>query len=95
MVDIEFMVQYIVLLMAREVPSLVRWTDNVRLIQSLAKYGLINDRTAHLLRAAYLTYRAQAHRLGLQDMPAVVPKEKFENLRKSITRLWHRTFGSV
>ncbi len=93
MVDIEFMVQYIVLLMTREVPYLVRWTDNVRLIQSLAKYSLINDRTAHLLRAAYLTYRAQAHRLGLQDVPAVVPKEKFENLRKNITRLWRRTLG--
>ncbi len=94
MVDIEFLVQHIVLLMARDVPSLVRWTDNVRLIQSLAQCGLVNDRTAHLLRAAYLTYRAMAHRLGLQDKPAVVPIEMFEDLRRSITDLWRRTFGS-
>jgi glutamate-ammonia-ligase adenylyltransferase len=95
MVDIEFMVQYMVLLMAREMPMLVRWTDNVRLIQSLAQCGLINDRTAHLLRTAYLTYRAQAHRLGLQDRPPVVPEEKFEDLQAGVSRLWHRVFGSV
>jgi len=95
MVDIEFLVQYIVLLMARNIPALVQWTDNVRLIQSLAQNRLINDRTAHVLRAAYLTYRARAHRLGLQDKPAVVPKTEFENLRRSITRLWQRILGST
>jgi glutamate-ammonia-ligase adenylyltransferase len=95
MVDIEFMVQYIVLLMAREFPPLLRWTDNVRLIQSLAQCGLISDQAAHLLRAAYLTYRAQAHRLGLQDKPAVVPEKTFENLRKGVAGLWRRTFGST
>jgi glutamate-ammonia-ligase adenylyltransferase len=95
MVDIEFMVQYIVLLMAREFPSLVRWTDNVRLIQSLAQCGLISDQAAHLLRAAYLTYRAQAHRLGLRDRPAAVPEGTFESLRKGVAGLWRRTFGSA
>jgi [glutamine synthetase] adenylyltransferase / [glutamine synthetase]-adenylyl-L-tyrosine phosphorylase len=95
MVDIEFLVQYIVLLMAREYSPLSAWTDNVRLIQSLAQCNLINDRTAHLLRAAYLAYRSCAHRLSLQDKPAVVPKETFQNLRQGITGLWRRVFGSA
>jgi len=95
MVDIEFLVQYIVLLLAREYSPLSAWTDNVRLIQSLAQCGLINDRTAHLLRTAYLTYRSCAHRLSLQDKPAVVPKNTFRHLQQSISELWCRTFGSM
>jgi glutamate-ammonia-ligase adenylyltransferase len=95
MVDIEFLVQYIVLLMARRFPELARWTDNVRLIQSLAQCDLISDRTAHVLRTAYLRYRSLAHRMGLQDKPARAPAEPFGTMRGSIIDLWRRSFGST
>ena len=90
--DIEFIVQYVVLLMAHQYRELVRWTDNVRLIQSLAQADLINDQIAHLLRTAYLTYRSMAHRLGLQEKAAVVPKPMFQDLQKSIGLLWDQIF---
>ena len=93
MVDIEFMVQYVVLLMAHRHPGLLTWTDNVRLIQSLAQTGLIDDHTAHLLRTAYLAYRAMAHRLSLREKPAVVAEHTFQALRDRIVALWHRLFG--
>jgi [glutamine synthetase] adenylyltransferase / [glutamine synthetase]-adenylyl-L-tyrosine phosphorylase len=92
MVDIEFIVQYIVLLMSHQYADLMKWTDNVRLIQSLAKTNLIDDQIAHLLRTAYLTYRSMAHRLSLQEKVAVVPTEMFQNLQKSIRALWAQIF---
>ncbi len=93
MVDIEFIVQYIVLLMSHRYPDLLRWTDNVRLIQALAQTGLIHDQTAHLLRTAYLTYRSMAHRLSLQKKDPVVPQAVFESLQKSISTFWANVFA--
>jgi [glutamine synthetase] adenylyltransferase / [glutamine synthetase]-adenylyl-L-tyrosine phosphorylase len=93
MVDIEFLVQYIILQMAHRYPRLLRWTDNVRQIQALAGSGIIGDDMAHRLRMAYLTYRAQAHRLSLQEKPPVVPVERMKDLRRMVIRLWNRVMG--
>ena len=40
MVDIEFLVQYLVLLNSHDQKQLLKWTDNVRLIQALAQTGI-------------------------------------------------------
>ena len=66
MVDIEFLVQYLVLLKSHEYPELLKWTDNVRLLQTLIETGVMDEYTAHLLKHAYLIYRAAAHQLSLQ-----------------------------
>ena len=91
-VDIEFLVQYLVLLHAHRVPELVRWTDNVRLIQTLIGSAVLNEYTAHVLKHAYLIYRAAAHQLGLQEKPAKVPDEKFERLQQRIQQIWRSVF---
>jgi glutamate-ammonia-ligase adenylyltransferase len=62
MVDIEFLVQYIILLAAYRYPGILQWTDNVRQIQALAEAKIIGDDMAHRLRMAYLTYRSMAPR---------------------------------
>jgi glutamate-ammonia-ligase adenylyltransferase len=93
-VDIEFLVQYLVLLHAHRVPELVRWTDNVRLIQTLIGSAVLDEYTAHVLKHAYLIYRAAAHQLGLQEKPARVPDEKFERLQKRICQIWRSIFQS-
>ena len=91
-VDIEFLVQYLVLAHAHRYPELVRWTDNVRLIQTLIGSAVLNEYTAHVLKHAYLIYRAAAHQLGLQEKPARVPAEKFERLRQRIRQIWETFF---
>ncbi|MDX9788366.1 MAG: bifunctional [glutamate--ammonia ligase]-adenylyl-L-tyrosine phosphorylase/[glutamate--ammonia-ligase] adenylyltransferase [Desulfobacterales bacterium] len=93
MVDIEFLVQYIVLLMAHRYPQLLKWTDNVRQIQALAEEKIIGDDMAHQLRTAYLTYRSMAHRLSLQEAPPVVPADQFKAYRQTIMRFWHHVLG--
>lgn len=93
MVDIEFLVQYIVLLTAHRFPQLLKWTDNVRQIQALAEAKIIGDDMAHQLRMAYLTYRSMAHRLSLQEKPPMVPADQMAGIRRIVTRFWDRFLG--
>ena len=92
MVDIEFLVQYLVLLKSYEYPELQKWTDNVRLIQTLISTGAINEYTAHILKHAYLIYRAAAHQANLQEKPARAPREKFSHLRNRVEKIWNTFF---
>jgi glutamate-ammonia-ligase adenylyltransferase len=87
-VDIEFLVQYLVLLNANECVELLQWTDNVRLLETLAKTGIIDANTALLLKEAYLTYRSSTHRLSLQEKPAKVNRHQFHNLRENVKKIW-------
>jgi glutamate-ammonia-ligase adenylyltransferase len=92
MVDIEFLVQYLVLLNSHKYADLLKWTDNVRLIQSLIETGTMDEITAHVLKHAYLTYRAAAHQLSLQEKSAKVPREKFQRLQKRVAEIWQSYF---
>jgi glutamate-ammonia-ligase adenylyltransferase len=91
-VDIEFLIQYLALLHAHRQPELVRWTDTVRLIQTLIGSAVLGEVTAHILKHAYLIYRAAAHQLSLQEKPACVPLEKFSLLTQRIQRIWQSVF---
>ena len=94
MVDIEFLVQYLVLLNSHKYAGLLKWTDNVRLIQSLIETGTMDEITAHVLKHAYLIYRAAAHQLSLQEKPAKVPREKFHRLQRRVEEIWQSFFKS-
>ena len=88
MVDIEFLVQYLVLLHSHQYAGLLKWTDNVRLIQALIETGAMDEYTAHVLKHAYLIYRAAAHQLSLQERPAKVPRQDFDHLQKRVVEIW-------
>ena len=88
-VDVEFLVQYLVLSHSHQQPALTHWTDNVRLLVTLIDSGLLTHTTAYLLREAYLTLRAAAHRLSLQDQPAVVSADRFRPHRRQVVRAWN------
>ncbi|NNK85389.1 MAG: bifunctional [glutamate--ammonia ligase]-adenylyl-L-tyrosine phosphorylase/[glutamate--ammonia-ligase] adenylyltransferase [Desulfobacterales bacterium] len=87
-VDIEFLVQYLVLLNSNKYPELLKFTDNVRQIQSLNETKVIDEYTANLLRHAYLIFRAVAHRFSLQEKPAEVPEDKFYRLQQKVIEIW-------
>ena len=87
-VDIEFIVQYLVLAYSHQHPNLTDWTDNVRLLVTLIDSGQIDHATAYRLREAYLTYRAAVHRLSLQNQPPILPIDRFAAQRESVTHAW-------
>lgn len=91
-VDIEFMVQYATLAWSQAHPGLLRYTDNIRILDGLAEAGLLAEADVRLLQEAYKAYRAAAHRLALQKQPAVVSGEQFHDQRRGVMRLW-RTLG--
>jgi len=68
--------------------GLLKWTDNVRLLQALIETGAMDEYTAHILKHAYLIYRAAAHQLSLQEKPAKVPLEEFNRLQERVIEIW-------
>jgi glutamate-ammonia-ligase adenylyltransferase len=90
MVDIEFLVQYLLLGHAHSHPQITRWTDNVRQLQSLSHFKIIDRQTAFALRRAYLILRATVHRLNLKGMPAHVERDRFQGITDLVARCWQR-----
>ena len=87
-VDIEFMVQYAALAWSREHPALLRYTDNIRILEGLEEAGLMAAADAGLLREAYKAYRSAAHRQALQNDPGVVAGDHFATERREVMRIW-------
>jgi len=88
LIDIEFLVQFLILQNAHRYPALVKWTDAVRQLNSLALAGIIDDRTAYKLKQAYLVFRFYIHRLTLQEKPAMLPNHQFQDLRDEVRGVW-------
>ena len=94
MVDIEFVVQYWVLLHAAHDPELIRNTGNIALLREVARFGLMSAEEAETVGAAYRTYRKLQHQLRLDGMEkACVPHERIEREREAVLGLWRRVFG--
>jgi glutamate-ammonia-ligase adenylyltransferase len=87
--DIEFIVQYCVLRWAPAYPELIRWTDNIRLLETLGKGGLMVGADVTSLSDAYRQYRAAGHRLTLQQQPTRVAAEAFQAQRQAVSRIWN------
>ncbi|QIL91217.1 bifunctional [glutamate--ammonia ligase]-adenylyl-L-tyrosine phosphorylase/[glutamate--ammonia-ligase] adenylyltransferase [Microbulbifer sp. SH-1] len=92
-VDIEFMVQYAALAWAHGAPSIVRYTDNIRILESLTEAGLMPAHQAEHLIDAYKAYRSEGHRLALQQLPGVVSGDHFEAERKTVEKTWQQILG--
>jgi glutamate-ammonia-ligase adenylyltransferase len=94
MVDIEFTVQYWVLLHAARDPELIRNTGNIALLREVSRFGMMSAEEAETVGAAYRTYRKLQHKLRLDGMekarvePAAVGAE-----RQAVLALWKRVFG--
>jgi glutamate-ammonia-ligase adenylyltransferase len=93
--DIEFLVQYWVLGAAHEHPQLVRFTDNIRQLESLAFFGVVDAARALWLTDAYRGYRALLHRLSLEgDESHLVAAPEHAETRARIEAIWLETFGA-
>ncbi|WP_444937100.1 bifunctional [glutamate--ammonia ligase]-adenylyl-L-tyrosine phosphorylase/[glutamate--ammonia-ligase] adenylyltransferase [Microbulbifer sp. JMSA004] len=92
-VDIEFMVQYAALAWAKTSPSIVRYTDNIRILESLIDAGLMPAQQAGHLIDAYKAYRSEGHRLALQQLPGIVSDDQFTAERKTVQTNWQQLLG--
>ncbi len=86
--DIEFIVQYSVLRWSAEYPELTRWTDNVRILETLAALDLLPGTAAADLTEAYKALRAAAHRGALAGEPSIIDDDRLVEERAGVRARW-------
>ncbi len=89
MVDIEFIVQFLVLRYSRAHPALTDNLGNIALLRIAGELGLIPAALAGVVGDAYRTYRREQHRLRLDGhQEARVDPRSVEVERERVAALW-------
>lgn len=94
-VDIEFLVQYMVLRWAAKHESLTHFTDNVRLLKCLQSLKLIPAEHVDELTQAYQALRSAQHRLALQEEEKLIDKSSAQREASIVSSHWHHYVESV
>jgi len=92
MVDIEFMVQFLVLAYAHRHPQLTDNVGNLALLKQAAEFGLIDAELAEQNRILYRTLRQTQHHIRLNDA-AHCRVEPSEIDTTASLQLWAELFG--
>jgi [glutamine synthetase] adenylyltransferase / [glutamine synthetase]-adenylyl-L-tyrosine phosphorylase len=93
MVDIEFIVQYLVLAHAHARPELIRNLGNIALLKMAGAMGFVDEPLARQVADAYRTFRQIQHRLRLNGAErARVAAAEVEHEADAVRRLWHAVF---
>lgn len=96
MIDIEFMVQYLILRHAAQHPELVADIGNIALLKLCGTLGLIDAPLAGQVANAYRTYRKLQHQIRLQgEDKARVEPGRVEADAAAVRQLWSAIFGQA
>jgi len=87
-IDIEFMVQYLVLAWSDKYPELMHFSDNIRQLEAASAVGLLDIDKAEKMIATYKLYRARAHRLTLQKQGRVIQDDALVTNQNLVTQYW-------
>jgi len=94
MVDIEFCVQYLVLLHSARITALTANLGNIALLGRCAEAGLIPATLAQRVGNAYRRFRALQHQLRLDGAPhARVAPDCIADEREAVLALWEHLFA--
>ena len=92
-VDIEFMVQWGVLLWSTGHPELLAYTDNLRLLEIISRAGLMSAEEVTQLTDAYFAIRRRINHLALQEQPPMAGIDELASHREAVARIWDRYLG--
>ncbi len=87
-VDIEFMVQFMVLAHATDHPTLSRWTDKMRILDEIGQLQLMAEAEIRGLQKAYLAYRAAVHYQWLGG--EMTMQEQLLRYRADVVDIWRQ-----
>jgi glutamate-ammonia-ligase adenylyltransferase len=94
MVDIEFMVQYLVLAYAHEHPQLCANAGNLALLKLAGELGLIPGELAEQVRLVYRELRQTQHRMRLNSIsPCRIAKDRIDI--RACGDLWENLLGGT
>jgi glutamate-ammonia-ligase adenylyltransferase len=88
--DIEFIVQFGVLLNAHKNRNLLKFSDTGHLLDMLPETGFLTPEDTEFLKRAYFEFRSLGHRAALQERPAFIPENKLIDFRARVERIWLR-----
>lgn len=91
--DIEFLAQYLVLQYSHDKPKLTRWSDNVRIFESMMSQGVMEEEQAMALTHAYTTLRDEIHHRNLLNLDADVDDNKFTQEKAIVVEAWKQWLG--
>ena len=91
-VDLEFIVQYLVLAWAHAHPNLATWSDNVRILEEVANAGVLPEEDAERLVLAYLALRGEVHRQTLDLPESAEADARLTTYRQTVCDIWERLF---
>jgi glutamate-ammonia-ligase adenylyltransferase len=95
-IDVEFMVQYLVLGHARDHHELTANSGNLALLKTAADLGLISDEQAESTRTAYRQFRALQHQLRLSgERYARAEAQDVAAATTAVNRLWESLLGAA
>ncbi|WP_167856049.1 bifunctional [glutamate--ammonia ligase]-adenylyl-L-tyrosine phosphorylase/[glutamate--ammonia-ligase] adenylyltransferase [Natronospirillum operosum] len=93
-VDIEFIVQFLLLRHTHALPALARWSDNMRLLESLESEQVIDNATREALSQAYLHWRGEVHRQALQQgdgrLHGAAQLAEFQQTIDTVSHCWQQ-----
>jgi glutamate-ammonia-ligase adenylyltransferase len=89
-IDIEFIVQYLMLAWCSEHPELTQWSDNIRQMEELGRAGVMAVEDAEKLRETFIALRSTIHRRALQNLNSQVAGNAFPEERDYIRAMWKK-----
>jgi len=95
LVDIEFIVQYLILAHAHQYPDLLQWSDNMRQLDLIAQHGLLGAEEALALQQTYIAYRSLLHKHALDNADYKLDSTAFSDERRVVTAVWDKLFAGI
>lgn len=93
-IDVEFLVQYLVLAYAKQYPQLTHNIGNIGLLKLLASLQIIDQQLAENVVLAYRDYRHTQHMLKLQGAAHLrVPLDTIKSHMLAVKALWQQVFA--
>ena len=95
-IDVEFIVQYLILGHAHQYAELTGNLGNIALLRIAGELGLIDPAQAQTAGNAYREYRRLQHARRLSATPkAPIPREEVETHIAAVSTLWQAVFGNA
>lgn len=95
LIDVEFIVQYLVLGHAHQHASLTGNLGNIALLHMAGELGLIPADQAGTVADSYREYRRLQHGLRLNNQASRVEREQVAEAAAGVRALWEHVFGTV
>jgi [glutamine synthetase] adenylyltransferase / [glutamine synthetase]-adenylyl-L-tyrosine phosphorylase len=94
-VDIEFLVQFLVLAYSHRCAGLYTYTDNYRILEAASECNLLDKKDMQILIDAYLEMRAMSHQADLRQSELTTDNPMLKSHKKAVAELWDRTLTAL